>query len=270
MSKKADESTTEKPSARLLDHPALWRAGELAREPETVPSGFDVLDRHLPGKGLPRAGLCEIMLPTAGVGELRLLLPALKGLSRQNRWIAWVNPPFIPYAPALEAAGVDITKILLIHPKSHKDALWALERATRSGTCSAALAWLDESELKTKDTRRLQFAARQGGTLSCLFRPGKALEENSMAELRLSIQPDDATADAGKLSVSICKRRGGWPIADLGVSFDTGHRPQEIREQLSLWRKWRAPEAPAPIDRLDSIPHQHHPIREDAGRRITH
>ena len=130
---------TRSEHAQLLDHPALWRAGELKQAPETIPSGFDSLDRHLPGKGLPRAGLCEFMLPTAGIGELRLLLPALRALSHQNRWIAWVNPPFIPYAPALEAAGVDISKILLIHPKNHKDALWALERATRSGTCSAAL-----------------------------------------------------------------------------------------------------------------------------------
>ena len=78
------------------------------------------------------------MLPSSGLGELKLLLPVLKTLSRQARWIAWVNPPFIPYAPALKAAGVDIDKILLIHPKNHKDALWALERATQSGTCSAA------------------------------------------------------------------------------------------------------------------------------------
>jgi len=271
--------SAEKPASNLLQHPALWRAGELAREPETVPSGFTTLDQHLPGKGWPQAGLCELMLPTAGVGELRLLLPALKVLSRQARWIAWVNPPFIPYAPALKAAGVDIDKILLIHPKTHKDALWALERATRSGTCSAALAWLDEQQLKTKDTQRLQLAARQGGTLSCLFRPGKAREENSMAELRLAIQPAiqpdvqpgiaPADATASTLSVSICKRRGGWPIADLQIALEQGRRPAEIREQLSLWRQWRAADAPIPADRLSMMPALH-PPREDADRRVTH
>ena len=261
---------TRSDSAQLLEHPALWRAGELKRTPETIPSGFDSLDKHLPGKGLPRAGLCEFMLPTAGIGELRLLLPALRALSRQNRWIAWVNPPFIPYAPALEAAGVDISKILLIHPKNHKDALWALERATRSGTCSAALAWLDETQLRTKDTRRLQLAARQGGTLSFLFRPGQANEENSMAELRLAIRPQPED-ESGKLLVSIGKRRGGWPIPDLEISLDSERRPQEIREQLSLWRQWRQPEMPKTREPLSLVPRPvSHGQSERSDQRITH
>jgi cell division inhibitor SulA/protein ImuA len=183
----AAEHAVEK-AGELLRHPALWKAGALQREESGISTGFEVLDRHLPGKGWPAAGLCELMLPSSGIGELKLLIPVLKTLSRQARWIAWVNPPFIPYAPALKALGVDVDKILLIHPKTHKDALWALERATRSGTCSAALAWLDEAQLKTRDTQRLQLAARQGGTLTCLFRPEKALAENSMAELRLGVR----------------------------------------------------------------------------------
>jgi cell division inhibitor SulA/protein ImuA len=249
-----------------VPHPALWRAGELAREVETTPSGFEALDRHLPGRGWPQAGLCEFMLPTAGVGELRLLLPALRELSRQARWIAWVNPPFIPYAPALRSAGVDIDKILLIHPKNHKDALWALERATRSGTCSAALAWLDEQQLKAGDTRRLQLAARQGNTLSCLFRPDRAREENSMAELRLAIQP---AAGEDALSVSICKRRGGWPVPDLQVPLGTSRRPAEIKEQLTLWRQWRSAELPRQTDRIGPFP-MPSPEPGDADRRVTH
>jgi cell division inhibitor SulA/protein ImuA len=258
-------------TAELLQHPALWKAGALQREVETTGTGFEVLDRHLPGNGWPQAGLCELMLPSSGIGELKLLLPALKVLSRQARWIAWVNPPFIPYAPALKAAGVDVDKILLIHPKNHKDALWALERATRSGTCSAALAWLDESQLRTKDTQRLQLAARQGSTLTCLFRPEKALEENSMAELRLVIRrkKDETVNDDEALSVSLCKRRGGWPVTDLAVPLAEGRRPAEIREQLSLWRQWRSTEAPAGRSRADHLLPLR-PSQSDAEHRITH
>ena len=240
----AESAILESSAKGLLAHPALWRAGQLHRqrpgEADTIATGFEVLDRHLPGGGWPRAGLCELMLPTAGLGELRLLLPALKALSRQARWIAWVNPPFIPYAPALAAAGIDIGRILLIHPKTHRDALWALERATRSGTCSAALAWLDERQLRTQDTRRLQMAARQGGTLSLLLRPEAARTAGSMAELRLAITP--GKADGQRLDVEIRKRRGGWPVSGLSLSLVRGPRPAEIREQLSLWRQWRAAE----------------------------
>lgn len=265
-SREAGESGKQAGStAELLKHPALWKAGALQREVEATPTGFEVLDRHLPGKGWPKAGLCEFMLPSSGLGELKLLLPVLKTLSRQARWIAWVNPPFIPYAPALKAAGVDIDKILLIHPKNHKDALWALERATQSGTCSVALAWLDERELKTKDTQRLQLAARQGGTLSCLIRPEKALEENSMAELRVAVRRSGEDA----LNVSLCKRRGGWPVPDLNLSLEEGRRPAEIREQLSLWRQWRSVDAPVVRKRTNILPGLR-PDRPDAEHRVTH
>jgi cell division inhibitor SulA len=229
--------------SNLLKHPALWRAGELKdlrQARETISSGFEILDTHLPGRGWPTDGLCELMLPTAGIGELQLLLPALRALSRQGRWIAWINAPFIPYAPALSAAGVDIGKILLIHPKSHEDALWALERATRSGNCSSTLAWLDERQLKAKDTRRLQLAARQGGTLACLFRPGSAREQNSMAELRLHLQAGAPGERDEVVVVDVCKRHGGWPLTGLRIPLHAERRPAEIREQLSLWREWRA------------------------------
>ena len=270
--------------ADLLKHPGLWRAGELKREPETVASGYELLDRHLPGRGWPRAGLCDFMLQTAGVGELRLLMPALARLSRQTRWIAWVNPPFVPYAPALEATGVDIDKILLIHPKTHKDALWALERASKSGTCSAALGWLDERQLDVKDTRRLQLAARQGGTLTCLFRPEQAREVNSMAELRLQMQPAQAAnpdlnspgldlpdLNLNEVSVTICKRRGGWPVTDLTIRMygDENRHPAEIREQLSLWRRWRAAESRTESDPLALVPPLS-PMRGDTDQHITH
>ena len=273
-------------SKSLLDHPDLWRAGELRRPPETVPSGFAELDAHLPGGGWPRAGLSELLFDTAGIGELRLLLPALRVLSQQMRWIAWVNPPFVPYAPALSAAGIDISRILLIHPKQHngrqqhkeqrkeqqkkqhKEALWALERASKSGTCSAVLAWLDERQLSVPDTRRLQLAARQGNTLACLFRPGSAVVANSMAELRLTIRPvvDQMAASMAERSgaeVTICKRRGGWPVEGIRVRIDDHRSPEEIREQLSLWRHWRG--AFPSTGRVQAL-HEVSTARQDAGK----
>ena len=219
--------------ASLLQHPHLWRADQLVQAPDTLPSGFANLDEHLPGGGWPRAGLCEFLLATTGVGELRLLAPALKALGeREERWLAWINPPFIPYAPALSALGIDIGKVLLVHPKNHQDALWALERSTRSGTCSMVLAWLDEKQLTVKDTRRLQLAAKQGHTLTCLFRPKPAARLNSMAELRLEMAP----VEPGILEVSVNKRRGGWPVTGLHVQVAESPRHDELREQLSLWR----------------------------------
>ena len=96
--------------AELLCHPALWRGGG-ASTPETVPTGFRTLDARLPGGGWPLSTLIELLVPAAGVGEIRLLLPALRTLAKADggepRWIAWLAPPHLPYAPALADAGLD-------------------------------------------------------------------------------------------------------------------------------------------------------------------
>lgn len=237
---KEHERKEHDPKQALLRHPNLWRAGQLRQSQQQpgIPTGYTQLDEQLPGQGWPVGGLMEFLLSTAGIGELRLLVPALKALSHdENRWIAWINPPFIPYAPALESVGIDINKILLIHPRSHQDALWALERACKSGTCSSALAWLDEKKLKLKDTQRLQVAAKQGQTLTCLFRPQAAHNQSSMAELRLALK----SSAPGEVMLDILKRRGGWPVQDLHLAVAeataTQHRnPAEVRQQLELWR----------------------------------
>ncbi|MBE0549022.1 MAG: hypothetical protein IH627_15505, partial [Rubrivivax sp.] len=59
-------------------HPALWRAHQVARPHDVVvPSGHADLDAQLPGGGWPARVLTELLLSHAGVGELRLLAPAL-------------------------------------------------------------------------------------------------------------------------------------------------------------------------------------------------
>ena len=101
--------------AELLRHPALWRGGD-AGAPETVPTGFRALDARLPGGGWPLATLIELLVPAAGVGEIRLLLPALRRLTtavgEEPRWVAWLAPPHLPYAPALADAGLDPARML--------------------------------------------------------------------------------------------------------------------------------------------------------------
>ena len=46
-----------------------------------------------------------------------------------------------------------------------------MEQALKSGTCSALLGWLDPRHVTPQVLRRLQLAARSGGTLAFLFRP---------------------------------------------------------------------------------------------------
>jgi hypothetical protein len=197
----------------LLQRADIWRGDRLTTGIKSVPSGFAELDALLPGGGWPQGALTEIMMTRQGIGALRLLMPALARLSQGDRWICWVAPPHIPYAPALVNAGVDLSRILLVHPRAQQDGLWAVEQSLRSGNCAAVLAWptLDDKAI----LRRLQLAAEAGDTLGILFRPRHFVQRPSAAALRIQLDPEID----GSLSVSILKRRGGWAVGP--VHLDT-------------------------------------------------
>lgn len=228
-----DTCETNASLSSLLQHPALWRAGQLLHNVSAHPSGYSLLDKHLPGGGWPRAGLAELLLNTVGIGELRLLAPLIRHLTTtEPRWVIWIDPPFVPYAPALAGLGILLERLLIVHTQTHEEALWALEQASRSGACSLALAWLDERRLQTQQTRRLQFAALQGGTLACLFRPAAAAAHHSMAELRLELAP----TESGALQVDIRKRRGGWPVSGICLDFERTPTREPLDRLLAEWR----------------------------------
>jgi protein ImuA len=69
-------------SAAPPHHPAVWRADQLGGgRLRTTPSGFAPLDAQLPGGGWPHGMLTELLLAQPGIGELRLLAPALAAVS---------------------------------------------------------------------------------------------------------------------------------------------------------------------------------------------
>lgn len=169
----------------LLAARRLWR-GQPATQtaPDAIATGWDALDAVLPGGGWPSTALSEILLPADGVGELRLVWPALARLSEGNGIVALVAPPYRPYAPAWQAAGLrhDALQVIDADPR---DALWAAEQCLRSGACSAVLCWPRSAD--DRALRRLQVAAETGRTAGFAFRPANAAMNPSPAPLRIAI-----------------------------------------------------------------------------------
>jgi len=77
---------------------ALWRAHQLgsAGAARGVPSQFAALDAELPDTGWPRGALTELLAESFGIGELRLLIPALARLTRAGKPVQWIAPPALP------------------------------------------------------------------------------------------------------------------------------------------------------------------------------
>lgn len=187
--------------APLLQRPDLWRGDALARPlREGVASGFAELDAVLPGGGWPRGTLTELLADGEGCGEVSLLLPALAALDAEAGWIALVAPPWLPHAPAWQALGVDLARVLVVHAAA-RDAAWACEQLLASGACAAVLAWLPQIDARA--LRRLQLAGAGRRSLAFVFRPAATAASASPASLRLAL-----TAGAGGLAVHVLKRRG--------------------------------------------------------------
>jgi protein ImuA len=193
----------------------LCRSVEDGGKHEALVSGFDELDRRLPRGGWPLGALIELLCCTAGIGELSLLLPALCRLANGGRYIAWIAPPYIPYAPALAQRGLLLERLLIIHTRGLAESLWATEQALRCPAVGAVLGWADH--LMDKNLRRLQLAAEAGGSLAILHRPPAAANEASPAALRLQLQPQ---RQGQGLDIHILKARGGH----AGWSWQLPHR----------------------------------------------
>jgi cell division inhibitor SulA/protein ImuA len=208
----------------LQRNPArLWRARETgssaAAVPAGLPTGYAALDRCLPGAGWPRQGLIEILSDQRGIGELRLLLPALAALCRDEDaadeayppphdrgsgvWVAWVSPPYRPYAPSLAAWGIDVGRMLVVNAAGATE--WAMDQALRSESCSAVLGWANPRDPHA--LRRLQLAAEASRSLAVLYRPLQAGLTPSPAVLRLALLGGGTEG----LQVRIVKSRGGRP-----------------------------------------------------------
>jgi len=221
--RRAAATQRERPPAPLETlHPALWRAHQLGRSrDQALASGFAALDLELPGGGWPRRALSELLLPHPGIGELRLLAPALREVAAAGRVLMLFDPPASLCAPGWAQLGIDLQQLVIVQGKArvrgrarellpHADLLWALEQALKSGHVGAVLAWLP-ARLKTDVLRRLQLAAQSHDGPAFLLREPTAQQRPSPAPLRLSLQP--AGADA--LSVRVLKRRGPAQLQPL-------------------------------------------------------
>lgn len=188
-------------------HPSLWRASQLARAgTRCVDTGHPALSAQLPGGGWPTGTLVDLMLQQPGIGEMRLLRPALAAVAKRR--IVLLQPPHPPQALALAALGVAPSQLIWLRASRSADVLWAAEQVLRSGSCGALLCW--PGHVRSDSLRRLHLAAQCGETLFFMLRPLAAGRDASPAPLRLALRPQ-----AGGIEIDFVKRRGPQRDAPL-------------------------------------------------------
>jgi len=191
------------PSSALLKlHTALWRGSQFGtRAGPTVSTGFQALDAELPGQGWPTGALIELLTPSSGIGEIRLLRAALHAQPKPQS-IILLQPPYSPNIACWSNWRFVPQQLLHLTPRRARDAYWAAEQILKNGSCAALLFWAHP--IQTSVLKRLHLAAQSSQTLFFMFRPHAVQNEASPAVLRVLL----SGKQNGTLTLSILKRRG--------------------------------------------------------------
>lgn len=208
---------------QLLSHPSIWQARQSRQIKSVISTGYEALDNKLHDRGWPLGATTELLGPAVGVGELRLLLPALRQ-QQQRPWLLFLGPPFLPYAPALAAEGIDPQRLLVVCPRNGRELLWCADQALRSGSCGAVVTWGTRQAIGNRDLRRLQQAAHEGNCWHVLFRPQAESQQASPSALRMHFD----SASNGDLQLQVLKQRGGWSGQALRLPLPTSLQQRQL------------------------------------------
>lgn len=215
--------------------------------------GVDRLDALL---GAGRAGLSEILparAPDAPAAAAFAVAMALRARAARGGGALVVIVEDIaaqefglPYGRGLAAAGLDLSRFVLIRTRRPRETLWTMEEALKSPACAAVVAesFLTSRLYDLSASRRLLLAARRGGALGLVapLAPPKDTAParlSSAAELRVEIAA--AASEAGarppaarspplspaapfRWRLRLLKARAGWGEIDPAqwreIAFD--------------------------------------------------
>lgn len=178
-----------------------WEAANAAEDAVVFSCGAAAVDRLLPGGGLRHGMLVEWLAAASGAvggGAATLGLLGAREACREGGALVVIDRRQTFYPPAAAGWGIDLERMIVVHPQNARDELWAAVQALRSSTVAAMWAAIDR--LDSQAFRRLQLAAQAGRTLGVLARPASARREPSWADVSL---------EAGPLSVVHSSLYGG-------------------------------------------------------------
>jgi protein ImuA len=216
--------------------------GEAGGRAPVLPLGAPAIDEVLPGGGLARAGVHELLPertawddgPAAGFA----LALAGRLMASSQGPVLWIARRGDLYAPGASAFGVDPDRLLTARAGNDAGVLWAMEEALR---CPQLVGVVGEiGQLDRTAARRLQLAAEAGGVMGVTLLRRRVVprgrQDPSAAATRWRVgarpaQPDGerngdrgggaSTPGGGRACwhLELVRARGGHP-ADFEVEWD--------------------------------------------------
>lgn len=195
------------------------------------PFGIAAIDRALPGGGLARGALHEI-LGAGGDEEDGALAAAFAAhilghgsafSSVSEGLVLWCLPRPDLYGPGLAAHGLDPGRVVLVRASRDAEILWAMEEGLRAPGIVAVVG--EVGSLPMVASRRLQLAAERSGITAFLLRRWResgqaarecALPNAAVTRWRIAALPsrpmrDEPGVGHPRWRVELLRCRGGEP-----------------------------------------------------------
>jgi len=191
-----------------------------------LPFGVAAIDRVLPGGGLARGALHEI-LGVGGDEEDGALVAAFAAhiLGRLAGVVLWCLPRPDLYGPGLAAHGLDPVRVVLVRVSHDTEILWAMEEGLRAPGIAAVVG--EVGSLPMVASRRLQLAAERSGITAFLLRrwregrqaareralPNAAVTRWRIAALPSQPMQDEPGVGHPRWRIELLRCRGGEPAS---------------------------------------------------------
>jgi RecA DNA recombination protein len=193
--------------------------------------GFDDL---LPDGGLPR-GVVELAAPYALGGTTSIALAAVRAgqANTPHSWCAWIDPERTLHAPGVAAAGVDLSRMLVVCPPR-----------SQLGRISVKVVGLGAFEVVVVDFHGVPRSARMDKAFSpprfgtaAFAKPGRKDVPPEVLVRKLALSAEQTAATVLLLTDSTQPRSVAWPTA---LRLELGHPSRaELSMRVAKDRKGR-------------------------------
>ncbi len=187
--------------------------GALARGPAHAAagwlSGIQAIDQTLGSTGIPQGRLTEIFGDCSS-GKTTLVYALLAACTRRGDIGAYIDPQLSLFAPAAQAAGIDLERLIVVRPNNAGALRRAVDAIVRSGACAVVAVDGAGDALQTHHCARLVAQAEKTGTALVTISHGESQVLASFASIRLRMRRLSPLWQQGDDGSS---RLGGYQIA---------------------------------------------------------
>ncbi|MBW5407236.1 SOS-induced cell division inhibitor SulA [Morganella morganii] len=130
----------------------------------------------LTGESRPDGMVSELVYRNNDIVLTHILLPLLRQLAGESRWLLWLSPGAKLNRTWLSQNHLPGDKVMQLSRIPAINSVTAMEKALASGNYSVVLGWLPV--LTEQENTRLQRAAEQGSCLGFIMRPQEWHHDN--------------------------------------------------------------------------------------------